>query len=565
MSNAPNSNAQARYQSTGSVLFWATMSAYAIWYCAYQHQRGAGWAGPAAIVAGIIFLTSLSQIFVRGQSLRNARRRFGFYKSRGHDLANARYATIEDARSIGLLSKVGIFLGTISDRRGKYHDLRYDGQNSVCLIGPPAAIKSMSVLATSLLPTFKLGGVGHSCVVNDIKGELFAICHRALEAAGYRVLVACAWSAEMSKRIGIEIKDIGIDLWSDLDLNGTVSEILDVVTAKAKLTIADEPKIDAKDRFFKDGGRELFEFIACYIIAACVKPTMAMMRQIVMEGAEGIIARCQEAMESDALDGALAELASSVHSIATTAPEQFAGYLGTCKQGLEPFKHNGPLGSHFIPDGLDPKTLRDDQKTILFIIYPPEKTEAYHSAIRLTFSHILAELAADSRVRNRVTLFIEECAALGYIPNLLNAINTYRGFGIRCVLVFQELAGQAEKIYGSYTVKEILAACEVLWMSRVREPSACEMASKRIGETNVEGHGFNASRSKQNPGDQPAYNRSHQTRPLARPDEVERFPADEALIFFSGQPAIRAKKVPYWTRRIWNRIAGRNPYRQGGS
>ena len=48
-------------------------------------------------------------------------------------------------------------------------------------------------------------------------------------------------------------------------------------------------------------------------------------------------------------------------------------------------------------------------------------------------------------------------------------------------------------------------------------------------------------------------------RPLVTPDEVTRLGSNEALIFTSGQPAIRATKIRYYTEPFFKQRAAIQP------
>jgi len=568
----------------------------------YWRWPGEKWAALLAIFTGLMLFSFAMKLLSAYWRFVAARRQFKMFKAAGAALGgdSARLATRVEVEEAGLLAPDGLFLGEFFDERGGRHELRYDGENAVLLLGPPSAHKTTSVLINSLLPAksrlklrgrlltrtllrllkrvtparwllclkrwlpenrrpFRSGGsMGHSVVVNDPNGEAYAICQQALRDAGFRIRCICPFHKELSAKLGVKICDDGLDLWSDFSLDTVDAFARSLIVDKAAAMLPPDRQEDSRDKFFKDGGRKLFMFLALFLIAHKIVPTPSLMREMILEGVAGILERCRAAMDmTDKLGGSLAQLAKSIHGYGS-AGDQFAGYLGSCERGLSLFDE-GIFGDHFKPGAFDPRTLKDDTPTVVFVMYPTQKAASHQLAVNLTFTHILECLASDPRLAKRCTLLIDETAGLGYLPNLMKSINEYRKFGIRCVLFFQEMAGQAERIYGSYTVKELLAACEVIWASNVREPSALEMLSKKCGEILIDDRSM-TGRNSDNPFGQNS--RSHKTRPFMRPDEIRRMDREDALVIYGNLNPILVRKAQYWKRPVAE-VAGENPYRQG--
>ena len=365
----------------------------------------------------------------------------------------------------------------------------------------------------------------------------------------------------MSERLGVAIQDAGLDLWSEFNRDIDPAEWETIVTDKSEYFIPERPKDDGQSEFFKDAGRMIFQFFALYILAASRKPTPAMMRQMALEGEEALVERCQEVIESDIEVAALKERAKSLLSTLTRAPEEFSGGLSECKRALQPFFSEGAMGTHFTSDGFDPRCLKDDQKTVAFIMYPTNKIRTHRRAVNVTFCHLIEQLAADHRVKKRVDIYIDECASLGYLPNLIDAIGEYRKHSLRFVLAFQQLSGQVERAYSNAVLKMLRGSAAVLWGANVRDPDDLAMFSKYSGTTTVEmsrKHDPN-SRQTSNSTEQ-SVTHSHQERPLMRDEEVRELPDDRVLIVHSNLPIIRAFKCRYWEFPRWNSVASPNPY-----
>jgi len=545
----------------------AILSAYLTRLFMRWNDQGIEWAGAAAFVAAALSLSNGCRLYLSMQSFFIARRRFNRFIRGAEKMAEARTATINEIENAGLLGDNGVLQGVCREESGQPHDVRFNGEGSMLLLGPAKANKSTSVIISSLFPHCGKGrrkrstGLGHNALVYDPNGEIYAIMRNALQQAGIRTVPITPFHAELSRLLKVEIPDAGLNVCSGLNLQGDPRTIRSAVVDMAALYVPDDPRMEAKDKYFHAGGKTVAEFLEEYSIAAGKEPHPPVMHALVSEGPAGIIERCREAADhEDALGGALAKRARSVLGYATSAPEQFAGYLGACEQGLRLYDSAGVFGSHFTPHGFDPAELKGDEPLVAFLMYPTQKASSHQQALNLSLTYCIERLAADPRTSRRVTLLIDECANCGYCPVLPRCLNEYRKFGIRAVLAFQELAGQTERIYGASAVKEILAAAEVIWASNVREPASLEMLSQKCGEASIEDGSLNDGRSD---GPQTCnYGRSHKHRPLWRPDDIRRFGTNRALVIAGNLHPMVLEKVPYWTRPEWNEIAAPNPYRQ---
>lgn len=539
--------------------------ALATWRLNVYSQQGESWAAPAALATAGLLLGKAYQLFAGYQKHCFRRSRFKRFTETAKRHATGRFVKESELENAELFSTQGLFLGSWKDEEGRDRDIRYDGQNACLLLGPPEAGKTTSALIPSLMPIQERrgNGIGHAVVCNDPNGEGFAILRDALVAAGCRVLCICPFARELSKKLGIEVKDAGLNLWSQLDLNGDAATTHALITDVSAMLIAIGPRDDSKDRFFKNGAKLLLSFFQEYCISLGKIPTPSMLYELASRGPAGIVQLCDEiASNEDDLEAGLVKQAATVKGYATTASEQFAGYLGCCLEALRLYDAEGVFGAHFTPDGLDPRTIKDDPKTVVFIMYPTQKAASHDAPLNLTFTHIVEQLAADPRPSRRVTILIDETSGAGQLP-LTRWVSEYRKFGIRCVMCFQELAGQAERIYGAYTVKEFLAACEVVWASNVREPSTLDMLSKKTGEAVFDDRSINdPARFDPSADGQQTFGRSYKTRPVMRSDDIRRLDRQQALVIAGNLHAFLLSRVPYWTREAWNGIASPNPYRQ---
>ena len=97
----------------------------------------------------------------------------------------------------------------------------------------------------------------------------------------------------------------------------------------------------------------------------------------------------------------------------------------------------------------------------------------------MTLTHLFDMVAADPQL-GQCTAIIDECGALN-MPKLADSLNFYRKAGLRCVMIWQDLAGQAEKNYGKAVVRQIMGASQIKVAMGLQEPETLELFSKLCG------------------------------------------------------------------------------------
>lgn len=473
----------------------------------------------------------------------------------------ARFADEHDVEQAGLFAEEGVFLGALPCERKCTRDLRYNGDCSVNVVGPPGSLKSLGVAVPTLLTD-----LGHSRIVCDPSGELFALTHKFL-GQHHNVEVICPWPEEAAVRTGGTIKDAGFDVFYDYDPEAAPHTMKGYVQRKLELVLPRKPSFqsDEKSEFFRQGGLELLLFPPLYLIWRDTKPTLPRIRSLLREGAGSLTERLKEASASDAFGGSLREVANSLLGTLTVAGETFAGFQGVADQALSLYDAGSEMGIH-CAKSFDPRTLKNDGRpTTVFLIWPRDRARTHQAALNTTISALFEAVAQDPR-KARVTAVVDEIASCGRLANLLPALNEYRKYGLRVVSLWQDLlGGQAESIYGQAGMKQIVAAAPVLAAFNVNSHETLELLSKmtgtvaRLTATLSERGGWN------DPLPQSNVSQGHQNRPLLNPDEIRQLPDDQALIFTGNTPVIQATKVPYFTRPEFNQLCGLNPYYRASS
>ncbi len=468
----------------------------------------------------------------------------------------ARFAEEKDIEAAGLFNPEGVFLGTLPTSRKRTRDLRYGGDCSVNIVSPPGGSKSLAIAVTTLLTE-----LNHSRIVCDPSGELYSLTHSFLEQQKHIVKTICAWPDETSARLGLKIVDSGFDLFYDYDPKMKPVKVRSYIQRKVQLILPrkSSEKSDEKSNFFRLRGLDLLVFLAFYLVWKKTKPSLPLMRSLLMEGLPALRERLVEASSSDAFGGSLRELANSLLGTMNESSEQFSGYLGVAENALTIYGAGDEMGIH-TAKSFDPRTLKDDRSTTLFVIYPRDYARSHQQSLNLTFSTLFEAVAADPRHKT-VTAIMDEIAACGYLGNLLPALNEYRKYGLRLVCFWQDLlGGQAEAIYSRSGMQQIVSAAPVLAAFNVNNYETLELLSKMSGTVAQETASVNVQSRWNTTLPDAAMSHGHQNRPLLYPDDIRRLPQDEMLIFTGNTPVIKAKKVPYYTRPEFKQKCGHNPY-----
>lgn len=522
----------------------------------YLGQNGWEWGTLGACATGGIAIYQLAKATNDTCRLWYYRRKLRKFRAGKAEHGQSRWTELDEIKDSAILSdNQGLFLGSFTSGQRSVQDVFYDGPYSISIIAPPGEGKTMGFV----VPTC-LANPGQNLIVNDPSGEAYSICAPALRHAGYEVVVITPFAQRVSSLINQNVVDVGLDVFSSLlhlnDRYALRSELQKI----AKWIIPGRPQMDEKSEFFYRSARMLVVFLAMREIAEGRHPTLPAIRHYLMQGPALLNDLFQEAEHSTAFGGVFAELGLSLGGVLAAAPQQFAGSFGVAEQHLDMFDHASSMGLHTEGSQWDPRTLKDPNKKVaVFVIYPLDMLEAYASALAMTMSYLFDTVAADAQ-RGRVTAILDE-AALLRMP-LADKLDFYRRMGLRVAMIWQDLA-QAEFNHGKTGLRRITGASRLKIGMGLQEPETLEMFSKLCGTKAITKLQLSdrAQASSPMPDLSPSLN--HEGVPLLRPEEVRLLPADELLVVGDRLHPLRLKKVPYWTRTQWLKIAGPSPYHRG--
>jgi type IV secretion system protein VirD4 len=191
-----------------------------------------------------------------------------------------------------------------------------------------------------------------------------------------------------------------------------------------------------------------------------------------------------------------------------------------------------------------------DRPQSLYLVVPPSDLSRTRPLMRLVLNLIARRLTEqlESRGgqphRRQLLLMLDEFPALGRLDFFETSLAFLAGYGVRAYLIAQSLK-QIEKAYGANNA--IVDNCHV----RIAFAANDERTAKRISDALGTKTELRAQRNLAGKRLSPwlsntSISEQETSRALLTPGEVVQLRSDEALIFVSGCPPIRARKLRYF-------------------
>lgn len=221
----------------------------------------------------------------------------------------------------------------------------------------------------------------------------------------------------------------------------------------------------------------------------------------------------------------------------------------------------------------NPAELRRGKMTV-YLILPPEFMRSHAALLRLWIGALLrAVIRGGLQEKNKVHFVLDEAASLGHMDAIDDALDKYRGYGVR-VLFFWQSLGQVKKNFPEGQEQTLLSNTTQVFFG-VNDNATADYVSARIGEETVivDSGGSSYGRTDQTGySPQPQNSTSHsrttngnwnqQARRLLKPEEVTGLDGRLAITFTPNVPPIVTRLVRYyeepWLRRAhgpWRRMA----------
>ena len=275
--------------------------------------------------------------------------------------------------------------------------------------------------------------------------------------------------------------------------------------------------------------------------------------------------------DSPAWDGMLSRLG---HQLTQFKDKELGSTLTTTNRFLR-FLDTIAIAESTKGSSFDPADLLTGKMTV-YLILPPEHMRAQSALLRMWIGSLLrAVVRGGLQERKKVHFILDEAASLGHMDALDDAVDKFRGYGIRLQLYYQSL-GQLKKCWPEGQEQTLLSNTTQVFFG-TNDNDTAKYVSDRLGEATiiVDSGGTSSGQShqvsEQNGQGSTSYswntssNWQQQARRLLKPEEVMALPERTAITFAPKIPPVATTLVRYfeernlgqgpgWFKRVWSGV-----------
>jgi type IV secretion system protein VirD4 len=216
----------------------------------------------------------------------------------------------------------------------------------------------------------------------------------------------------------------------------------------------------------------------------------------------------------------------------------------------------------------DPTELLTGKMTV-YLILPPAHMRAQSALLRVWIGSLLRAVIQGGLQEQRKTHFVlDEAASLGKMDAINDAIDKFRGYGVRLLFFYQSI-GQLKYCFAEGKDLTLLSNTSQVHFG-VNDMATAEQISSRLGESTiiVESGGRSGGRSRQATYDSQSphsssgtsvtdsTNWSQQARKLLKPEEVLQLSPRTAITFTPGVPPVCTTLIRYYEENAFGEQPG---------
>lgn len=320
---------------------------------------------------------------------------------------------------------VGFHLAEGQSRDVAKSDLVTDsGDGHVMVLAPTGAGKGRNLI----IPT--AGSYTGPMVIIDPKGEAARVTARCRRELGQKVIVLDF--CQITGLCGGSLNPFDLIDPASPDFEAECYMLTKQITGG---------QFSLQDRFWDNGGEALMTGLIAYICQFCPpeQRNLATLRTMLADSDLGY----RLAVLLDTV------LAAHMQSLAATEFQNFLGHerekvqssvRSTAMQHMTPFA-SAQVQSAISRSSFDLSEITSGEPITIYIVIPPHKLEAYGALLRLWVATLLTLITRRTTAPALPTLFVlDELAQLGSFPLLRPAVTLMRGYGLRTMLVLQDVS-----------------------------------------------------------------------------------------------------------------------------
>lgn len=502
---------------------------------------------------------------------------------------SARWADKKDIKRANLFVDDGVYVGGWEDAKGRLHYLRHNGSEHILCIAPTRSGKGVCLVIPTLLTWM------HSCVITDLKGELWAY------TAGWR-------SKQAKNKVllfepAAEKGSIGWNPMEEIRL-GSAYEISDTQNLATMI-------VDPDGRGLNDHWQKTSQalFVGC-ILHLLYKAQWDPQVDASLAGVDAMLANPTQSTDDvweemkafghysgkeEDPDNAHPAVAKSAQDMIDRPEKERGSVLSTAKSYLALFR-DPVVAANTRKSGFKIKDIvnTEGQAVSLYIVTQPadktrlrplvrilvnmicrvladkmtfEKTEAKpfsfgEKIVRLLHGQSIRPQSTSRRAKSgnkhKLLMMMDEFPSLGKLEIVQESLAFLAGYGIRFYLICQDLSQLRSEEIGYGKDEAISSNCHIQNAFQPNKLETAEYLSKLTGTTTVVKEQLTVSGRRMDAilGN---VSRSLQevSRPLMTPDECMRMPPPEKkgelmikggsmLLYMAGFPAIFGKQMPWF-------------------
>lgn len=484
---------------------------------------------------------------------------------------SARWANIKDIRAAGLIPKgrsywqiitgkgqaisSGVYVGAWLDKKGALHYLRHNGPEHILCYAPTRSGKGVGLVVPSLLSW------GHSAVITDLKGELWAL--------------TSGWRQKYAKNKVLRFEPAianGSVCWNPLDEIRvcTENEVGDVQNLATLLVDPDGKGLES--HWQKTGQALLVGVMLHALYKAKADGTTASLPSVdamLADPNRDIGELWMEMTTYGHVDGQNHPVVGSAARDMMDRPDEEAGsVLSTAKSYLalyrDPIVARNVSKSEFAIKDL----MHHDNPVSLYIVTQPNDKARLRPLVRVMVNMVVRLLADKMSFENgrpvahykhRMLMMLDEFPSLGKLEIMQESLAFVAGYGIKCYLICQDINQLKSRETGYGHDESITSNCHVQNAYPPNRVETAEHLSKLTGQTTVAKEQITTSgrRTSALLG-QVSRTIQEVQRPLLTPDECLRMPgpvktdngdiaeAGDMVVYVAGYPAIYGKQPLYF-------------------
>ena len=259
--------------------------------------------------------------------------------------------------------------------------------------------------------------------------------------------------------------------------------------------------------------------------------------------------------QSDAWEGMLARLG---HQLTHFKDKELGSTLTSTNRFLR-FLDTIAIAESTKASTFDPADLLTGKMTV-YLILPPEHMRAQSALLRMWIGSLLrAVVRGGLQEKRKVHFMLDEAASLGHMDALDDAVDKFRGYGVRLQFYYQSL-GQLRKCFPDGQEQTLLSNTTQVFFG-VNDQQTAEYVSARLGEETIViksggTSGGTSRQSGQNGQNSSSYsdnwsdNWAQHGRKLLKPEEVMALSERTAITLAPGVPPIWTTLLRYYEENL---------------